>query len=79
MCTAVVHATAAGMRIQAAPELRREVCVSVSRKLTNFRRWLMAIKTMQDLVVHTLRDIYYVEKNWWRNCPEWRKKHPIRN
>jgi ferritin-like metal-binding protein YciE len=70
----VVHATAPCKRIQVAPELGREVRVSVSRKPTDLRRWFMAIKTMQDLFVHTLRDIYYVEKKLVAELPRMAKK-----
>ncbi|MGH6875048.1 MAG: ferritin-like domain-containing protein, partial [Aestuariivirgaceae bacterium] len=34
----------------------------------------MAIKTMQDLFVHTLRDIYYVEKKLVAELPKMAKK-----
>jgi ferritin-like metal-binding protein YciE len=73
-CTIAVHASAARMRIQAAPELPRAVRVGVARKLTDLRRWFMAIKTMQDLFMHTLRDIYYVEKKLVTELPRMAKK-----
>jgi ferritin-like metal-binding protein YciE len=68
LCTIAAGAISASRR-----NLKRKLALPIGAN-PRIQEMAMAIKTMQDLFVHALRDIYYVEKKLVSELPKMAKK-----